>query len=172
MNGNTERCAHWPLWQLLLALTRWTRMTTASQIGEETRHFFTEKTVVVVAVRPAADEWRYDWPLPLSSHIKTTSRKTQIENAGVLLGGESDLLHGCPGLSKWSGETVGERPSLSADIRLYLHPYGVAKAQRVRSLEWEIPREEIQQETTGTSDEGDYINILIYIKTYSRSEDT
>lgn len=60
---------------------------------------------------------------------------------------ESDLLHGGPGLSEWSGETVGERPPLSADIRLYLHPHRVAKAQRVGGLEWEIPGDGIEQWT-------------------------
>lgn len=42
--------------------------------------------------------------------------------------GVADLLHGCPCLSEWSGETVWEWPSLSADIRLYLHPHRVAEA--------------------------------------------
>lgn len=51
----------------------------------------------------------------------------------------SDLLHGGPGLSEWSGETIGERPPLSADIWLYLHPHGVAEAQGVGGLEREIP---------------------------------
>lgn len=73
--------------------------------------------------------------------------------------GESDLLHGCPGLSEWSGETVGERASLSADIRLYLHPNRVAKAQRVGGLEWEIPGKE--EKKWMSSDEGTCIKILI-----------
>lgn len=64
---------------------------------------------------------------------------------------DSDLLHGRPGLSERSGETVGERPALSADIRLDLHPHGVAKAQRVGGLEWEIPGEEMM---TGMNDRG------------------
>lgn len=83
---------------------------------------------------------------------------------------ESDLLHGCPGLSEWSGETVGERASLSADIRLYLHPHRVAKAQRVGGLEWEIPGMETEQWTS--SDEGTYIMILISTyNTVSSSEE-
>lgn len=70
---------------------------------------------------------------------------------------EADLLHGCPGLSEWSGETVGEWPSLSADIRLNLHPHRVAETQRVGSLEWEIPGDEIEQ----WANESTYIKILI-----------
>ena len=49
--------------------------------------------------------------------------------------GGSDRLHGGPGLSEWSGEAVGEGPSLPADVGLYLHAHRVPEAQRVGGLE-------------------------------------